>query len=508
MNKSTPEHNPQADISQVTDAEIIIIGAGFAGLGMGAQLKRRSQHNFLILERADDVGGAWRDNTYPGVACDIPSHLYSYSFRPNPDWSHIFSPGNEIFTYLQDTARDEGLLPHIRFGANVEKAYWDNQKERWIIITTAGVFSGRFLVTGTGHLTDANLPQIEDLNSFTGEVFHSAGWKHDVSLQGKRVGIIGSGASATQIVPEVAQSVSELVVFQRNPSYIIPRPDRSYSDSEKQRFRRDPESIPALRADIFWHFESMYPARRSIPQYLAEFKRIASDHLKRQISDPELRAKLTPSYEAGCKRFVIASNYYPTFLRDNVKLETSALQHIDGQNAVSAAGNSYPLDVLIFCTGFQTTQPLYSRLVHGRDGLSLADHWAQGMEAFASTTVTGFPNLFIINGPNATLTHNSMIYMIESQIEYILGAIEYSKKNNNCVLEVSPEAQHRYVTELQEQINGTVWVGDNCTSWYRDSRNKRLTLIWPDFAHTFRQHNSKFDPAPYLSHTTTEITNP
>ncbi|WP_256125085.1 flavin-containing monooxygenase [Photorhabdus luminescens] len=501
MNKSTPD----TDISQVTDVEIIIIGAGFAGLGMGAQLKRRSQQNFLILERADDVGGTWRDNTYPGVACDIPSHLYSYSFRPNPDWSHVFSPGHEIYAYLQATARDEGLLPHIRFGANVEKAYWDNQKERWIVITAKGVFSGRFLITGTGHLTDENLPQIEGLSSFTGEIFHSARWKHHISLQGKRVGIIGSGASATQLVPEVAKSVSELVIFQRNASYIIPRPDRSYSDIEKQTFRRDPESIRAVRSNIFWHFEDLYPARRSIPQYVAELKRIASEHLKQQVPDPELCAKLTPSYEPGCKRILIANSYYPALLRDNVKLETSALKRVDGQNAISVAGNSYPLDVLIFCTGFQTTQPPYARLVHGRDGLSLSDHWAQGMEAFASTTVTGFPNLFIINGPNATLTHNSIIYMIESQIEYILGAIEYSRKNNNYILEVSPEAQDRYIAELQKQINGTVWVGNNCTSWYRDSRNKRLTLVWPDFAHSFRERNGNFDPTPYTFYTKTEV---
>ncbi|WP_339414476.1 NAD(P)/FAD-dependent oxidoreductase [Photorhabdus cinerea] len=503
MNKSTPDHNQQTDISQATDVEIIIIGAGFAGLGMGTRLKRRSQHSFLILERADDVGGTWRDNTYPGIACDIPSHLYSFSFRPNPDWSHVFSPGHEIRAYLQATAKDEGLLPHIRLGANVKKAYWDNQEERWIVVTTTGVFSGRFLVAGTGHLTDENIPQIKGLNSFTGEVFHSARWKHHIPLQGKRVGIIGSGASAAQVIPEVANNVSELVIFQRSAPYVLPRPDRCYSEAEKQLFRRDPESIPALRSDIFWHFESLYPVCRSIPQYLAELKRIAFNHLKQQISDPELRTKLTPNYEPGCKRILSANNYYPAFLRDNVQLETSALKQVDGQNAISVSGNSYPLDVLIFCTGFQATQPPYTHLVHGRDGLSLTDHWTQGMEAFASTAVTGFPNLFIINGPNATLTHNSIIYIIESQIEYILGAIEYSRQNSNYVLEVSPEAQERYVTELQNQIKDTVWVSGNCTSWYLDPRNKRLTLVWPDFAHTFRKRNSNFDPAPYIHHITT-----
>ncbi|WP_434526366.1 flavin-containing monooxygenase [Photorhabdus asymbiotica] len=503
MNKSAPDHNPQTDISQTTDVEIIIIGAGFAGLGMGTQLKRRSQHSFLILERANDVGGTWRDNSYPGIACDIPSHLYSFSFRPNPDWSHVFSPGHEILAYLQTTARDEGLLPHIRLGTNVQKAYWDNQEERWIIVTTRGVFSGRFLVAGTGHLTDENIPQIEGLSSFTGDFFHSARWKHHIPLQGKRVGIIGSGASAAQIIPEIANGVSDLVIFQRSAPYVIPRPDRSYSEAEKQLFRRDPESIPALRADIFWHLESLYPACRSIPQYLAELKGVASDHLKQQISDPELRAKLTPNYEPGCKRILVANNYYPAFLRDNVQLETSALKRIDGQNAISVSGNSYPLDVLIFCTGFQTTQPPYTHLIHGRDGLSLADHWTQGMEAFASTTVTGFPNFFIINGPSASLTHNSIIYIIESQIEYILGAIEYSRKNSNYVLEVSAEAQESYVNELQHQLKDTVWVSGGCTSWYLDPRNQRPTLIWPGFAHTFRKYNSNFYPAPYTHRVTT-----
>lgn len=494
----TQQHTGTAGDSP-TDVDIVIIGTGFSGLGMGAQLKRHSRDSFVLLERADDVGGTWRDNTYPGAACDIPSHIYSFSFRPNPDWSHVFSPGPEIQEYLRATAREEGLMPHIRFGANVEQARWDSTTQRWTVTTSAGVFTGRFLVTGTGHLADESLPAIPGLADFSGEVFHSARWRQDVSLEGKRVGIVGSGASAIQLVPELAKVASELVVFQRSAQYIKPRPDRVYSYVEKRTFRRDTEAIPAHRAELFWTLESGYAARRAVPNYLAEAKAEALRHLERQVADPELRAKLTPDYELGCKRVLISDTYYPALTRDNVTLEASALARMEGDKAISADGNVFEFDVLIFCTGFETTEPPYARLVHGSDGRSLADHWEQGMEAFASTTVTGFPNLFIINGPNTGLTHNSLVYMIETQVDYVLGALDWSQVNGDAVLEVSAEAQQRYVTELQERTVGTVWVEDGCKSWYVDQRSGRLTLVWPDFAHAFRYRNGTFDPAPYTA---------
>ncbi|MFK0285369.1 flavin-containing monooxygenase [Streptomyces sp. NPDC090499] len=501
MNDSTAPQHPGA-----TDFEVVIIGTGFAGLGMGAQLKRHGRESFVLLERADDVAGTWRDNTYPGAACDVPSHVYSFSFRPNPEWSRFFSPGPEILQYLRDTAREEGLMPHIRFGTDVEDARWDAAARRWTVTTSKGVYTGRFLVTATGHLSDEALPQVNGLDGFTGEVFHSARWNHDVSLQGKRVGVVGSGATAVQVVPELARTASELVVFQRSAQYIVPRPDRAYTESEKRLFRRDPESMADHRSEIFWFLESRYAARRAVPGFLDKARSEALEHLERQVEDPELRAKLTPDYELGCKRVLISDTYYPALTRDDVTLEASALDHIDGSRVVSADGSTYDLDVLVFCTGFETAEPPYARLVHDSDGRSLSDHWAHGMEAFASTTVSGFPNLFIINGPNTGLGHNSIVYIIEAQVDYILGALDWSRAGGDRDLEVSAEAQERYGDELQQRSGGTVWLGNGCKSWYIDPRSGRLTLIWPDFAHEFRYRNGTFDAAPYTAAETAEET--
>ncbi|GAA3044244.1 flavin-containing monooxygenase [Streptomyces glomeratus] len=494
MNPSTePQHPGTADV------EVVIIGTGFGGLAMGAQLKRHGRESFVLLERADDVAGTWRDNTYPGAACDVPSHLYSFSFRPNPEWSRFFSPGPEILQYLRDTAHAEGLLPHIRFGTNVEDARWDAAAQRWTVTTSQGVFTGRFLVTATGHLSDEALPPIKGLDGFTGDVFHSARWNHEVPLEGKRIGVIGSGATAVQLVPELAKTASELVVFQRSAQYVTPRPDRAYTESEKQLFRRDPDAMADHRSEIFWFLESRYAERRAVPDILDKARSQALNHLERQVKDPELRARLTPDYELGCKRVLISDTYYPALTRDNVTLEASALDHVEGSKAISRDGNTYELDVLVFCTGFETAEPPYARLVHDANGISLSDHWAQGMEAFASTTVAGFPNLFIINGPNTGLGHNSIVYIIEAQVDYILGALDWSRANGNHVLDVSARAQERYVDELQQRSDGTVWLSNGCKSWYIDPRSGRLTLIWPNFAHEFRYRNGTFDSAPYTA---------
>ncbi|MDT0463008.1 flavin-containing monooxygenase [Streptomyces gibsoniae] len=497
MNRTTAPQRPgTADVSP-TDVDVVIIGTGFAGIGMGAQLKRHGRESFVLLERADDVAGTWRDNTYPGAACDVPSHVYSFSFRPNPEWSQFFSPGPEIREYLRDTAREEGLLPHIRFGTEVTDARWDKAARRWTVTTSKGVFTGRYLVTATGHLTDESLPPIKGLDGFTGEAFHSARWKHEAALEGKRIGIVGSGASAIQVVPQLAKKAAELVVFQRSAPYVVPRPDRAYAESEKQLFRRNPEAMADHRTEIFWLLESRYAARRAVPGFLDKSRAEALEHLERQVEDPELRAKLTPDAELGCKRVLISDTYYPALTQDNVTLEASALDHIEGSTAVSADGSEYDLDVLVFCTGFETAQPPYVSLVHDGDGVALSERWAQGMEAFASTTVSGFPNLFILNGPNTGLSHNSIVYVIEAQIDYVLGALEWSRAGGDRVLDVSTEAQEQYVDELQERSKGTVWLGAGCKSWYIDPRSGRLTLIWPDFAHEFRHRNGTFDSTPY-----------
>lgn len=479
------------------EVNIIIIGSGFGGLGVGARLKQSGHEDFVILERAQDVGGTWRDNCYPGVACDVPSHLYSFSFMPNAHWSRVFSPGREIQAYLQTCAREAGLLPHIHFGTEMLSARWDEERQQWVVETPHGTWRGRYLITAAGVLSEAHLPAIPGLESFTGALFHSARWDHDCDLAGKRIGVVGSGASAIQIIPELAKVARELVVFQRHAPYIIPRPDRAYSDAEKRMFARDPESMSALRSEIFWFWEAAYAQRRGVPRFLAEARELALGHLAAQVPDGSLRAKLTPDYEIGCKRILISNNYYPTFSQNNVTLEASALARIANSQAVATSGQGYELDVLVFATGFEVAEPPFATRVYGRTGGSLAARWSGGMQALDSITVSGFPNFFMINGPNTGLGHHSMVYIIESQVEYILGALAFARDTATAVLDPRREAEDAYVDQLHQRSQGTVWLDGGCKSWYLDPQSGRLTVLWPDFAYAFRDTNSTFHPAAY-----------
>jgi cation diffusion facilitator CzcD-associated flavoprotein CzcO len=475
----------------------LIVGAGFGGLGLAIRLKRRGDNDFVVIEREGDVGGTWRDNTYPGVACDVPSHLYCYSFRPNPDWSRVFSPGAEILEYLRQCAREEGLLPHLRFRSNMEDARWDDRAGVWRVRTSTGDLTSNFLVTATGHLADEAYPAIPGLESFSGAKFHSARWDHSVPLEGKRIGVVGTGASAIQIVPELAKIASELVVFQRTAPYVIPRSEREYTEGERRLFRRDPAALHALRDELFWANENNYAQRRAIPQFLSAAKKLAADHLAAQVHDSGLRAKLTPGYEPGCKRVLVSNAFYPALQAPVTTLESSALDHVEGGVAVAASGARYELDALVFATGFEATEPPYAGLVFGRGGMSLADHWGGGMQAFASATVAQFPNLFSINGPNTSLGHNSIVYIIESQVEYILGALDHLESHGLDVIEPDRAAEDAYVDRIQRNARGTVWIDGGCQSWYVDKRSGKLTLIWPDFGYAFRDENGHFEADGY-----------
>ncbi|BAL87950.1 putative FAD-dependent monooxygenase [Actinoplanes missouriensis 431] len=491
-----PEHSQSAD-DPLRDVEIIVVGAGFSGLGLGIQLKRRGHESFVILERADDVGGSWRDNTYPGVACDVPSPLYSFSFRTNPSWSRMYSPGPEIFDYLKDAAAEEGLRPHLRFGADMLDARWDENAKRWTVRTPRGEFRSEILVSATGHLTDVKYPEIPGLDTFPGDLFHSARWNHDIPLEGKRIGVVGTGASAVQIVPQLAGLAERLVVFQRSAPYIRPRNDRAFSVAEKRLFQRDERSVEELRELLFWTNDYFFASRRMLPGFIDEMRAHTLNHLATQVPDPDLRAKLTPDYEVGCKRVLASDDYYPALLKPNVELEAAAFDRVEGQTVVSSAGNSFDLDVLVFATGFETYDLPSAHRIHGRGGLALSDHWAGGMQAYNSTAVTGFPNMFLVNGPGTSLGHNSIIYMIEAQVDHILAALEWRALNGGAVLEVSAEAEEQYAHRLDTLAAGTVNLRGGCSSWYVDPRNGRATLTWPDVAHRFRDQCAAFDATAY-----------
>jgi cation diffusion facilitator CzcD-associated flavoprotein CzcO len=484
-----------------TAVDVLIVGAGFAGIGMGIQLARRGQQSFVIIEQAADVGGTWRDNRYPGVSCDIPSHLYCFSFRPNPGWSRVFAEGREIHDYLRACVQEEGLEPHLWLNCALAEAEWNNAEARWRVRTTRGYFSAASLVIATGRLSEPKIPPIKNLDGFGGRWWHSADWNAKVSLVGKRVGLIGTGASAIQILPRLAAEASEVAVFQRSAPYILPRGDREYSREEMERFAAEPETVTALRDELFAEAERGIGARQRRHPDIDLLRQRAVDHLAASVSDAALRRRLTPDYEIGCKRILFSDDYYGALQQEHVRLEPTPLTRVaDGsgnQTVVAASGSSYELDVLVLATGFNSTRPSIAGHIRGRGARLLAEEWSNGMAAHASTTVHGFPNMYVLDGPNAALGHNSAIYMIETQVGYVLSALDHLAGSGADALDVTAEAVLAYMRDIDRRAQDTVWTQGGCTSWYRDERTGRVALLWPDSAESFRDRLATFVPASY-----------
>jgi cation diffusion facilitator CzcD-associated flavoprotein CzcO len=485
--------------------KVAVIGSGFAGLGMAIRLKQMGISDFVVLERAGEVGGTWRDNTYPGAACDVPSHLYSFSFAPNPDWSSSFSPQAEIQDYLRRTTDDFGIRPHLRLGAEVRHARWDDARERWHIDTTApgargvpekDVYDAQFLVSATGALSDPSLPDLPGLDRFAGTTFHSARWRHDHDLSGERVAVIGTGASAIQFVPQIQPRVGQLSVFQRTPPWIVPRWDRRFTRPERWMFRHLPVTQRLARTGIYWSREAYVFGFAFDPRLMKTAELVARAHLRRQVPDPELRARLTPDYTIGCKRILISNDYLPALSQPNVDLVTTGITEVRERSIVTADGRERPVDTIIFGTGFHVTDmPIASRLA-GRDGVVLADHWREGAHAHRGTTTAGFPNLFMLVGPNTGLGHTSQVFMIESQINYVADALRSADARGAATVEVRPAAEAAWNARVQADMEGTVWTSGQCASWYLDAAGRNTTL-WPSFTFRFRRETRRFDPAAY-----------
>ncbi|MCL2585464.1 MAG: NAD(P)/FAD-dependent oxidoreductase [Streptosporangiales bacterium] len=493
------------------EVDVLIVGAGFAGIGMGIQLARRGRNSFVIIEQADDVGGTWRDNRYPGVSCDVPSHLYSFSFRPNPNWSRVFAEGGEIHAYLRECVAEEGLSGRLRLNCALEEAAWDEGRARWRVRTSRGHFTARSLVIATGRLSEPKIPAIKNLDGFGGRWWHSARWNAKVSLVGKRVGLIGTGASAIQILPRLVTEASDVVVFQRSAPYILPRGDREYSREEMERFAADPSTVTELRESLFEEAERGFGARQRRHPDIDLLRQRALDHLTASVPDPELRRRLMPDYEIGCKRILFSDDYYAALRRDHVRLESTSLARIADDGArrgtggtrggsrvvVAAGGASYELDVLVLATGFNSTRPSIAGHIRGRWSRMLSDEWRNGMAAHASTTVHGFPNMYVLDGPNAALGHNSAIYMIETQVGYVLHALDHLQDSGAAALDVTAEAVGSYMNDIDAMARDTVWTRGGCTSWYRDERTGRVTLLWPASATSFAERLATFAPAEY-----------
>ncbi len=475
----------------------LIIGTGFSGLGMAIALQQQGV-DFLILEKADDVGGTWRDNSYPGCACDVPSHLYSFSFEPKATWSKLFSPQPEILDYLKGVTDKYGLRRYIRFGSRAERAHWDDSEYRWHVFTESGQeYVTQFLISGAGALHIPRLPDIEGRDEFRGPAFHSAQWDHDVDLTGKRVAVIGTGASAIQIVPDIVDEVAELQLYQRTPPWVVPRPNEPFPGWLKTAFTVVPGLRLAVRSGIYWWLEGLGYAMTKRPSLLRVVDAVGKWNIRRHVADKDLRRRLTPSYRAGCKRILYSPNYYQAVAKPQVELITDRITRITPAGIVTGDGTERPVDVIVFATGFHVIDSYTYFDIKGPHGEDLVDRWnREGLAAHRGIAVADMPNLFFLLGPNTALGHTSVVIMIESQIRYVAQAIATVDKFGAQALAPSPAAQQRYNDELQHALAGSVWNTGGCRSWYLDEHGVNRTL-WSGMTWQYWQATRSLKPAEY-----------
>jgi len=481
----------------MSDTRIVIVGAGFSGLCMAIRLRQEGIHDFTVLERAAEVGGTWRDNTYPGCQCDIPSALYSFSFAPNPDWTRFYPRQEEIRDYLRRTARDYGVMPHIRFGHDVTGAAWDEDASCWRLETSEGPLSADVLVGGMGGLSTPSPPDIPGLDDFAGTVFHSAEWDHEHDLSEERVAVIGTGASAVQFVPKIQPQVGRLHVFQRTPSWVMPDPDRRFSGFERRMFRRLPITQRMLRAGIYFAHETTVLGTIVDRRLSSGFELIARRHLRKQVPDPELRAKLTPSYTLGCKRITMSDRYYPALTQPNVEVVTDPIREVHTNSIVTADGVERELDTIILGTGFKVhDNPAFER-VRGRDGQTLDQAWQGSPRAYLGSTIAGFPNLFLLVGPNSAGGYNSIVFTTEAHVNYVMACLREMDERGVRTVEVRREVYDAFSREADERLGASVWNRGGCSSWYLDA-NGRNGVWWPGFTWRLWQRTRRFDPGEYV----------
>ena len=470
----------QCGHSEETTVDVLIVGGGFSGLCMAIKLREAGMNSFLLIEKSDDIGGTWYDNRYPGCACDIPSHLYSFSFDLSPDWSRMYPGQQEIHDYLKRCVERYELSPHIRLNTRFHEAVWDEAAGVWHASAGEGMrIRARVLVSGIGGLHVPQYPKLKGMERFAGPKFHSSTWDHSVELEGKNVAVVGTGASAIQFVPQIAPRAGKLYLFQRTPPWIVPRMDFAIPAKWKRRFQRFPFVMRAFRRYIFWRQEFRVLGFLGNRFVRGKATEIATRHRERQIKDPKLRAALTPNYELGCKRVLVSDDFYPTLTRSNVELVSEGIAEVREHSIVTTDGVERPIDVLIFGTGFRATEPLIGIRLVGREGVEIHDAWRERMSAYLGITVSGFPNLFLLLGPNTGLGHNSVVLMIEAQVRYVMSCLSLLKGRKKNVLEVREETQKQFVADIHRRLQGTVWQSGGCHSWYQDQRTGENTTLWP-----------------------------
>jgi cation diffusion facilitator CzcD-associated flavoprotein CzcO len=484
--------------SQPVHTRAVIIGTGFSGLGMGIELQQQNV-DFVILEKAGEIGGTWRDNTYPGCACDVPSHLYSFSFEPKATWSRLFSPQGEILDYLKGVADKYGLRRYIRFGSHVDYAHWDDDEYRWHVRTASGhEYVAQFLISGVGALHIPKLPDIDGMDEYAGAAFHSAQWDHSVDLTGKRVAVIGTGASAIQIVPNIIDRVFQVHLYQRTPPWVVPVPSSPVPTVAHRAFSMIPGLRLGLRWIIYWSLETVGYAMTRHPALLRAIEVIGKWNIWRHVRDKQLRRKLTPRYRAGCKRILYSgNNYYRSVAHPKTTLITEGIDRVTREGVVTADGVEHPADVIVYATGFHVTDSYTYVDIKGPGGEDLVDRWnREGVVAHRGVAVADMPNLFFLLGPNTGLGHTSMVFMIESQIHYVAEAIAAADKANAQALAPSRAAQERFNAQLQDKLGDSVWNTGGCSSWYLDEHGVNRTL-WSGMTWQYWQATRRLKPSEY-----------
>lgn len=496
-----PHEAARADVQHVgprrprRHTRVAIVGSGFSGLGAAIRLTQAGIDDLVVFERGDDVGGTWRVNRYPGAACDVPSRLYEFTFAPNPAWSTRYARRDEIWRYLRNCADRFDVHRHVCFGHDVRRAVWDDDEARWHIATSRGHHTADLLIVAVGALAEPAVPPLAGLNTFGGDVVHTAAWDDTTAVRGRRVAVVGTGASAVQLVPAIQPAVSHLTVFQRTPPWVLPRGDRALSPAFRRIARRVPALHRAARTALYGARELMGAPFRH--RWMARpVEALALRHLRRQVDDPALRAAWTPRYDMGCKRVLLSDDWYPALQQPNVTVVDGALTQVRADAVFADDGVARPADLLVLATGFRATDSVFARRVSGRDGIALSDAWTPHMGAHLGTTVAGFPNLFVLLGPNTGLGHSSVVLMIEAQIAHMVAAVQYMHALGISAVEPYREAHDAFVAEVQRAMAGTVWTMGGCDSWYLDAGGRNTTL-WPGSVRAFRRRVAPFDPTDY-----------
>lgn len=475
---------------------VIIIGTGFGGLCMAIQLKQAGYDNFTMLEKAGNVGGTWRDNTYPGAACDVQSHFYSYSFEPKHDWSRKFGLQRELLGYMENCVDKYSLASHIQFRQEVTSARFDEASNTWTVTTQDGQQRmADVVVSATGQLNQPAYPKIQGLDRFKGKLFHSARWDHDYDLTDKRVAVIGTGASAIQFVPEIIKQVKSLSLFQRSAAWVLPKADRPFKAWEQSLFKSVPAWDRLYRYMIYWKNESRALAFTRFSGLLELFARQARKEARKHVTDPYKLKHIIPDYKIGCKRILISNDWYPAINQSHLDLVTTSIERIDESGVVTSDGKHHDVDAIILGTGFAASEFLAPMTITGRDNVTLNEAWANGVEAYKGISVTGFPNLFVLYGPNTNLAHNSIVYMLESQVRYVMSCLGTLEKYPGSAMDVLPERQKTFSDSVQTGLEDSVWNA-GCTSWYLD-KNGRNTINWPGFTFSYRFATRRVDTTDY-----------